>query len=57
MLTELHEAATPTCEAQHCERSLGEPALVFETEAGRREAHECACGAVTVTVVRSESSR
>lgn len=57
MFTELHEATTLTCEAPECERPLGEPALVFETEAGRREAHECSCGAVTVTVARPESSR
>ncbi|WP_423999992.1 hypothetical protein ACOZ4I_12450 [Haloarcula salina] len=57
MFTELHEAATPTCEAPDCERPLGDPALAFEIEAGRREAHECACGAVTVTVARPESSR
>jgi len=28
-----------------------------DADAGRREAYECACGAVTVTVARSESSR
>jgi len=47
--------ATATC--QGCDRPLGEPAIVFETSAGRREAHDCPCGAVTVTVVRTESSR
>jgi hypothetical protein len=46
-----------TCDADGCERGLGDPQLVFETAAGRREAYECACGAVTVTVARSESSR
>jgi len=46
-----------TCDADDCERPLGEPQLVFQTAAGRREAYECACGAVTVTVARVESSR
>jgi hypothetical protein len=55
MIQELSEA--DACEADGCERTLGEPQLVFETDAGRREAYECACGAVTVTVARSESSR
>ncbi|MFB6223823.1 MAG: hypothetical protein ABEH86_09170 [Haloarcula sp.] len=57
MFTELHDAAVPTCEAHDCDRPLAQPALVFETAAGRREAHECQCGTVTVTVVKSESSR
>jgi len=46
-----------TCEADGCTRALTEPQLVFETAAGRREAYECACGAVTLTVARPESSR
>ena len=46
-----------TCDADGCERALTEPQLVFDTDAGRREAYECACGAVTVTVARPESSR
>jgi len=41
-----------TCEADGCDRTLTEPQLVFETDAGRRAAYECACGAVTVAVVR-----
>jgi len=46
-----------TCEAEHCDRSLpAEPAIVFETAAGRQSAYECACGAVTVTVSRPEST-
>ncbi|WP_324663086.1 hypothetical protein [Haloarcula sediminis] len=45
------------CDADGCDRALTEPQLVFETEAGRRAAYECACGAVTVTVARPESSR
>ncbi|MBV0923640.1 hypothetical protein KTS45_05440 [Halomicroarcula limicola] len=56
MFSELDEATTPTCDATDCDWPLGDPALVFETPAGRREAHECACGAVTVTVVRPDSS-
>ena len=46
-----------TCDADDCERRLTDPQLVFETDAGRQEAYECACGAVTVTVARPESSR
>ncbi len=57
MIRDLCETAATTCEAADCDRSLTEPQLVFETEAGRREAYECACGAVTVTVARPESSR
>ncbi|WP_254273737.1 hypothetical protein [Haloarcula marina] len=57
MFGDLRDATTPTCDAGDCDRPLGEPALVFETDAGRREAHECACGSVTVTVARPESSR
>jgi hypothetical protein len=45
------------CDADGCERALTEPQLVFETDAGRQEAYECACGAVTVTVARPGSSR
>lgn len=54
MIQELCGAAT--CDADGCERPLSEPQLVFETDAGRRAAHECACGAVTVTVARPEST-
>ena len=57
MIRDLCETAATTCEAAGCDRRLTEPQLVFETEAGRREAYECACGAVTVTVARPESSR
>lgn len=47
-----------TCEGADCDRSLpAEPAIVFETAAGRQCAYECACGAVTVTVSRPESTR
>jgi len=45
-----------TCDADGCDRALTEPQLVFETAAGRREAYECVCGAVTVTVARPEST-
>lgn len=50
MLNEL----TTTCEADGCGRSLGDAEfmLAMETPAGTRCAYECACGAVTVTVVR-----
>jgi hypothetical protein len=42
------------CEAYGCERELGEESLmlVMKTAAGERRAYECACGAVTITVVR-----
>jgi len=43
-----------TCDADGCERPLADPQLVFDTDAGRREAYECACGAVTVTVARPD---
>ena len=47
---------TPACEAPGCERSLvGEPALVFREAAGERRAYECACGAVTVTVAKTQT--
>ena len=57
MIRDLCETAATTCEASECDRQLTEPQLVFETEAGRREAYECVCGAVTVPVARSESAR
>ncbi|MBX0321820.1 hypothetical protein EGH21_02120 [Halomicroarcula sp. F13] len=57
MLNDLRETTEPTCDASDCDRTLGDPALAFETDWGRREAYECACGAVTVTVARPESSR
>lgn len=48
---------TRTCEATDCQRTLpNEPAIVFQTAAGRQSAYECACGAVTVTVSRPEST-
>ena len=51
----MFEQLTPTCEATGCERTLaGEPALVFREEAGERRAYECACGAVTVTVAKTQ---
>jgi hypothetical protein len=57
MIRDLESDLTPTCDGDDCDRALGEPQLVFETDAGRREAYECACGAVTVTVARPEPSR
>ena len=51
------ENCTLTCEAAGCDRPLDgeDPALVMETPAGRRHAYECACGAVTITVVREDA--
>ena len=45
-----------TCDADGCVRSLGEDAcmLVYRTEEGERRAYECDCGAVTITVVRTD---
>ena len=42
------------CDAPGCDRTLGETQLVVRmtTDAGERRAYECACGAVTVTVVQ-----
>ncbi|UPV99085.1 hypothetical protein M0R88_11160 [Halorussus gelatinilyticus] len=42
------------CDGRNCERALGENDLMLRmtTDAGERRAYECACGAVTVTVVR-----
>jgi hypothetical protein len=42
------------CDAHQCERTLSENELMLRmtTEGGERRAYECACGAVTVTVVR-----
>ena len=57
MFDALREAEVLTCEAAECDRRLGAPAIRYETTAGCREAYECACGAVTVTVARAESSR
>lgn len=46
--------ASQTCDANGCDRPLpAEAAIAIETEAGRRCAYECACGAVTVTVCRT----
>lgn len=52
------ENCTLTCEATGCDRPLDgeDPALVLETAAGRRHAYECACGAVTITVVRTDGA-
>lgn len=42
-----------TCDADGCSNALSdsECMLVYETPAGERRAYECACGAVTITVV------
>jgi len=49
------ENLTNACEAVGCDRPLTDDALILrmETEGGERRAYECACGAVTVTVVRT----
>jgi hypothetical protein len=41
------------CESRGCGRTLDEDALQIRmtTKSGERRAYECACGAVTVTVV------
>jgi hypothetical protein len=47
--------ADPTCDGEDCERDLsGEAALVFRSDAGERRAYDCPCGAVTITVVRTD---
>jgi hypothetical protein len=48
------ENLTSACEAAGCDRPLDDDALMLamRTESGERRAYECACGAVTVTVVR-----
>ena len=57
MIEEL-TTGSATCEAPECDRALPEePAIVFETAAGRQSAYECVCGAVTITVSRPESTR
>ena len=45
-----------TCDAAGCDRSLGDEEfmLAMETPGGERRAYECACGAVTVTVARTD---
>ncbi len=50
------EQLTLTCEATGCDRPLDtdELAVSMETPAGVRHAYECACGAVTITVVREQ---
>lgn len=50
----MFDELTPTCEASGCERALADPALVFRDEGGERRAYECACGAVTVTVAKTQ---
>lgn len=48
------ERLTCTCEAEGCDRTLDDDRLMLamETEFGTRRAYECACGAVTITVVQ-----
>lgn len=43
-----------TCTCRGCDRDLAaaDPALVYRDGGGERRAYDCACGAVTVTVVR-----
>ena len=47
-----------TCDAPGCDRPLGDDEfmLAMETTGGVRRAYECACGAVTVTMVRAGAS-
>lgn len=47
---------SPTCDADGCDQTLSdaECMLVYETPEGERRAYECSCGAVTITVVRSQ---
>lgn len=52
----MFDELTPTCDASGCERALvDDPALVFRDEGGERRAYECACGAVTVTVAKTQT--
>lgn len=48
------EELTLSCEAAGCDRPLAadSPAISISTPAGTQRAYECACGAVTITVVR-----
>lgn len=50
------EQLTCTCEAAGCDRTLDEDHLMLtmHTDPGTRQAYECDCGAVTVTVVRED---
>lgn len=50
MLDEL----TATCDAPGCSRPLEEleQMIVYRTRDGERQAYECSCGAVTITVHR-----
>ena len=45
---------TATCDAPNCTRTLEdiEQMIVYRTEDGERQAFECSCGAVTITVHR-----
>ena len=57
MFEELRNETTATCDGDDCDRPLAdEPTLAFRTDAGERPAYECACGAVTITVVRGPES-
>jgi len=48
------EKLTCACEARGCDRELGDSQLILTMEADgcERRAYECACGAVTITVVK-----
>jgi len=53
MIEELRSETTATCDGENCDRRLAdEPTLTFRTAAGERQAYECRCGGVTVTVAR-----
>lgn len=53
------DALTATCENPACDRPLDEDRLIvaMQLDGGERRAYECTCGAVTVTVARSERER
>ena len=44
-----------TCDVPGCDRPLGDAEfmLAMEMDGGTRRVYECACGAVTVTIVRA----
>lgn len=53
-LSDVFDELTPTCEADGCERTLTDPALVFRNAGGERRAYECACGDITVTIAKTQ---
>lgn len=52
MIEALMSTDAAACDGSGCDRPLpDEPTITYRTPAGERRAYECACGAVTVTVV------